>query len=121
MIKIQDSHYSQVTKIALLASLGVLNFCFFVYFVVLVIKVLSDEPGNHSIDIEVSCWVIALISCVFLLTAIGYTIVKLKKMYPVDDNPEATKIKCIAFCFGLSFITKTVYEWAMFIVYKNGD
>jgi hypothetical protein len=57
-----------------------------------------------------------LISSVLLLSAILYTILKVRSMFPGRDNPEAVRIGIIALIFGLSFIIKSLYEWTMFFL-----
>ncbi len=116
LIQIEDATYTRITKIALISGLIFFNSAFLIYVIVLICKFKETNNVYHLAKMEIFCWVMGLISSVLLLSAILYTILKVRSMFPGRDNPEAVRIGIIALIFGLSFIIKSLYEWTMFFL-----
>ena len=92
MLRSQDAYYTQMTSRVLIGVLSSINTLFLIYIVCLIsVDVEEEEEASndnyHMLGLQIFCWILGLVSTVFLLVTIVYTLVKLKKMYP-NDNPE---------------------------------
>jgi heme/copper-type cytochrome/quinol oxidase subunit 3 len=100
--------------VALIGGLALFNITFLIYLIVLLV---TKDKESEIIEVELFCWIVGTISTTILLSAIIYTLVKLRKMWTGQDNAEVKRIRYIAVFFGLAFVTRTVYEWAEYIEY----
>ena len=117
LIKIQDAHYSNFTKIILAIFLTLFNLSFLIYLIFILLSLDTDSIG---IQLEIFCWAMGTISSTLLLSTIIYTIVKLRQMWTGQENAEAKRITYIAAVFCIAFVTKSIYEWTEYSIYHNG-
>lgn len=101
------------------------NVIYVAYFTLMVIME-SDNDNNYEklAYLELTVWTLLLLSTLILILSICYTIKMLKRMYPGSENDlvaeEARKIKKIAIVYGVSFLTRSMFDWTMFALYASG-
>lgn len=123
-IRNDDAYRSKIFKYLLIGGLFFFNSAFAVFFVMLF---MNNNQANETtrkptfIKLEIICWIAGIISTILLLTAIAYTVCKLKKMFPGHKFPEQNRITCIAIIFSVSIFTKSLYEWIMYFEHTNSN
>ena len=79
----------------------------------------SARGITNFVILEITCWGLGTVSSIVLIWAILYTVYYLRILYPGQDFSETNRILWIAVIFFISMVTKSAFQWTMYIYHEE--